>query len=160
MKAITIWQPYASLLILGLKQYETRSWETNYRGPLIIHAAKRWDDTREMDCDRVTTLMHIHDIDPQTFTDEQKKHFFSPLANTLGKAIGVVDLIDCQPMTDGGSGFENAVGDFGPGRFGWKSANPRIFDPPVSAAGKQGLWVPDAELTRRAKQNSHLAPPR
>lgn len=41
MKAITIWQPWASLLAHGMKQYETRSWATKYRGPIAIHAAKR-----------------------------------------------------------------------------------------------------------------------
>ena len=41
MKAITIWQPWAFLLAMGAKQYETRSWETAYRGPIAIHAAKR-----------------------------------------------------------------------------------------------------------------------
>ncbi len=42
IKALTIWQPYASLIAAGLKQYETRSWSTRYRGLLAIHAAKRW----------------------------------------------------------------------------------------------------------------------
>ncbi len=39
MKAITVWQPWASLLAIGAKQYETRSWATKYRGPIAIHAA-------------------------------------------------------------------------------------------------------------------------
>lgn len=38
MKAITIWQPYASLIAAGLKEYETRSWPTRYRGPIAIHS--------------------------------------------------------------------------------------------------------------------------
>lgn len=36
MKAITIWQPWASLLAYGGKQFETRSWATSYRGPMDI----------------------------------------------------------------------------------------------------------------------------
>ncbi len=40
MKAITIWQPWASLIACGAKKYETRSWATNYRGPIAIHAAR------------------------------------------------------------------------------------------------------------------------
>lgn len=39
MKAITVWQPWASLLACGAKQYETRPWTTSYRGPIAIHAA-------------------------------------------------------------------------------------------------------------------------
>ena len=41
MKALTIWQPWASLLVSGRKKYETRSWATAYRGPIAIHAAMR-----------------------------------------------------------------------------------------------------------------------
>lgn len=41
MKAISLWQPWASLVALGVKTIETRSWSTKYRGPLTIHAAAR-----------------------------------------------------------------------------------------------------------------------
>jgi len=41
LKAITIWQPWASLIAIGEKQYETRSWKTDYRGPIAIHAAAK-----------------------------------------------------------------------------------------------------------------------
>ncbi len=41
MKAITIWQPWASLIACGAKKFETRSWATNYRGPIAIHVAKK-----------------------------------------------------------------------------------------------------------------------
>ncbi|TRU31740.1 MAG: ASCH domain-containing protein [Microcystis aeruginosa Ma_QC_B_20070730_S2] len=41
MKAISLWQPWASLVANGLKLYETRGWPTKYRGVLAIHAAKR-----------------------------------------------------------------------------------------------------------------------
>lgn len=41
MKALTLWQPWASLVSLGVKSIETRSWSTDYRGPLAIHAARK-----------------------------------------------------------------------------------------------------------------------
>jgi hypothetical protein len=41
VKALTLWQPWASLVALGVKSIETRSWSTSYRGPLAVHAAKR-----------------------------------------------------------------------------------------------------------------------
>ena len=44
MKALTLWQPWASLIGLGVKTIETRSWPTAYRGPLTIHAAARKPD--------------------------------------------------------------------------------------------------------------------
>lgn len=39
MKALTLRQPWASLVAVGAKRIETRSWLTKYRGPLAIHAA-------------------------------------------------------------------------------------------------------------------------
>jgi hypothetical protein len=44
MKALTLHQPYASAVALGLKTVETRGWRTDYRGPLAIHAAARRPD--------------------------------------------------------------------------------------------------------------------
>lgn len=41
MKALTLWQPWASLIAAGHKRIETRAWATRYRGPLAIHAAAR-----------------------------------------------------------------------------------------------------------------------
>lgn len=41
MKALSLWQPWATLIANGAKQIETRSWSTSYRGPILIHAAKR-----------------------------------------------------------------------------------------------------------------------
>lgn len=43
MKAITIKQPWATLIALGEKRFETRSWQTKYRGPIAIHAGKTID---------------------------------------------------------------------------------------------------------------------
>ena len=40
MKALTLTQPWATLVAMGAKRIETRSWTTNYRGPLAIHAGK------------------------------------------------------------------------------------------------------------------------
>lgn len=41
MKVITLWEPWASLIAVGAKMIETRSWNTNYRGRIAIHAAKK-----------------------------------------------------------------------------------------------------------------------
>lgn len=43
MKVITIKQPFASLIAAGIKEYEFRTWKTNYRGELLIHAGKGVD---------------------------------------------------------------------------------------------------------------------
>ncbi len=43
MKVITIQQPFATLIVEGLKKYEFRTWKTNYRGEILIHAGKGID---------------------------------------------------------------------------------------------------------------------
>lgn len=55
-------------------------------------------------------------------------------------------------MDDGGRHFENMVGGFGEGRFGWECERPRIFETPIAAQGKQGLWTPEASLEQAAKR--------
>lgn len=50
MKALTICQPYAHLIVSGDKRVENRTWTTNYRGPLYIHAGKsrEWLDEDDL----------------------------------------------------------------------------------------------------------------
>lgn len=146
MKALTIWQPYASLLVMGLKEFETRGWETKYRGPLLITAAKRNDNPRKDDIDRVVRILREYGM------DRQAEELFESCGGSFGCAVGVVKLTSCRAMMDGGSDLENAVGYFGEGRFGWKCDEPRVFDSPVPVVGKQGLWVPSQELIDVANQ--------
>ena len=40
MKAITIKQPWATLIAKGYKEYEFRTWKTKYRGEILIHSGK------------------------------------------------------------------------------------------------------------------------
>ena len=51
MKAITIKEPWASLIINGYKKYEFRTWKTNYRGKVLIHAGKGKDNINDFDFD-------------------------------------------------------------------------------------------------------------
>lgn len=44
MKALTVRQPYALWISQGVKPIENRTWRTNYRGPLVIHAGASKDD--------------------------------------------------------------------------------------------------------------------
>ena len=71
MKVLTIKQPWASLIIEGYKEYEFRSWKTNYRGELLIHAGKS--------------------IDKEAYKRLGKYLINMP----LGKIIGKVELLDC-----------------------------------------------------------------
>ena len=72
MRAITIRQPWAELIVRGDKDVENRSWRTRHRGPLLIHAGARAD----------RGLLEQHGV-----TGEVE----------LGAIIGVVDVVDCTP---------------------------------------------------------------
>lgn len=76
MKAITILQPYAWLIVAGVKDVENRTWRTNYRGPLLIHAGKRLHSTS---IEAIETQMRIA-------IPRDKLN--------LGGIVGCVDLVD------------------------------------------------------------------
>lgn len=92
-KAITIRQPHASLVALGVKQIETRSWATTYRGPLAIHAAKR--------CVAGTTgEWHVEDDTPRR-SDKQyllRGPAAWPYRLPLGAVVATCELVDVVPI--------------------------------------------------------------
>lgn len=131
MKALSLWQPWATLCILGEKEYETRSWGTAYRGPLIIHAAKSNDG-----------LSIINDHPFRAALHSQHWNHITDIPR--GVALGVVDLVDCIQMTPELIGRitmkESFFGDWKPGRYAWKLANPRPYITPQPMRGMQGLF--------------------
>lgn len=149
MKAITLWQPWASLLACGAKIYETRSWDTKYRGPIAIHAAMK--DV----CAIMRSLPHdvqkaMFDCLYATFGIQSGAHKKLPIACI----IAVADLVGCWRIKDicGStridkdgkmiviSGNELLFGDYTPGRYAWEFANMRLLSVPIQVKGKQGLW--------------------
>lgn len=136
-KAISLWQPWASLVALGLKKYETRCWYTDYRGKLVIQSAKKINnDLREFWNDLRIKLGLEVDLD----------------SLPRGCAIAVCDLVDCIEMTPAfiarQSTTELLVGDWRPGRFAWKLENIEIL-PNVPIKGQQGLWDVELNSTRQ-----------
>lgn len=82
MKAITIWQPWASLLATGAKQYETRSWATSYRGPIAIHAAKK----------DISDVLHIL---PRHLANKMKETIGTELKDLpTGSVIATAELVN------------------------------------------------------------------
>lgn len=131
MKAISLWQPYASLLLTPHKIHETRHWPTKIRGPVLTHAAKKI--VTHVD-DRVDFLC--------------RATFGADWRNTLprGALIGEVEIIDCRRTEDIVSTADDyACGGFEPGRFGWRRGDQyNVFKRPIPFKGKQGFFnVPD-----------------
>lgn len=137
MKALTIWQPWASLI--GVKLIETRSWRTNYRGPLLICSAVKNDATTARALARREIQVGLaHNLGDTLFPGPHGLLDF-------GHALAVVDLVDCLPveeLADSVIRRELPFGDFSDGRFGWMLANVRKIKPfPVT--GRQGLFSVD-----------------
>lgn len=149
MKAISLWQPWASLVVLGDKEFETRSWATNYGGPLLIHAGKRKNIKEMVELleysDAYETGLISFGIWDEVNARRSAKEMLD--AMPFGKIIGKVDLVGCFKSEDMRSQITEREMDFGdwtPGRYVWKFANPRMFDNPFEYTGELGLFnVPD-----------------
>jgi hypothetical protein len=143
MKAISLWQPWASLVVLGAKQIETRSWSTRYRGPLLIHAAKRKSFGELAD---LGDHWKACGIDVRSALNIPKElNLWRDICNWLpyGALIGQVDLVDCmsvEGLVEDLTEQEEQFGNYAPGRFGWVFENPVAFDTPIPYRGYQGLF--------------------
>lgn len=140
MKILTLWQPWATLIALGIKVHETRSWSTQYRGPLAIHSAKR-----KMDRAGRRLLMEIvggHAIRPG-----------SPLLRMpYGSIVAIANLVDVYPTDDvETTDTDWACGDFTPGRYAWLIED--ALQCQATCKGAQGLRdiPPDVALSLKAR---------
>lgn len=145
MKAITVWQPWASLLATGKKHIETRSWRTNYRGEILIHAAKKPYSQVELMIPREDRKL-IENALRLKYIDWKER---VPTSVIVGKA----NLVNCVLIDETTSELikeqhpdEYAFGDFTPGRYAWVMESPVLFKEPIPAKGKQGLWNWEGEV--------------
>jgi len=150
MKAISLWQPWASLVVLGEKQIETRSWDTGYRGPLLIHAAKRQNihELIALCCDDIykAALRRCFNIDADDIIVNALLEKMP-----LGCIIGKVDLVKTETSEmitayRGTSTQELALGNYDPDRYGWHLENPVQFEHPVAYKGSQGFFEVPCEI--------------
>lgn len=130
MKALTLWEPYASLIKDGHKRYETRSWSTAYRGVMVIHASVRFDNAQRYECERLAKqFLALADYYDRAFP--------------LGCVVCAVELVDIHRTEDIRgelSLLELAVGNYGAKRFAWELEVVKVLDAPIPAKGQQGIW--------------------
>lgn len=104
MKALTIRQPWATLIAYGVKTIETRSWHTNYRGPVAIHAgatrpADYWyHDHREPKYPIPLAPLYEHDLCLDAQSSDDGEWWRCRWAGPLGAVIATATLADCLPM--------------------------------------------------------------
>jgi hypothetical protein len=151
MKAVTLTQPWATLVVIGAKQIETRSWATNYRGPLAIHAGKGLGPVGGK-----RGFADVYSREP--FRGALLAAMPDGMRFSFGAVIATGYLVGCEetdwavenngiykiiggtrrhwPLTD----QERAFGDYTPGRFAWLLADVQALPEPIPAKGALGLW--------------------
>ena len=115
MKAIVIKQPWAWAIIVGHKKIENRTWQTSYRGDLLIVAGKATDRIKP-----ASRFLVKHNI---TVPDKL----------IFGAAIGIVTLTNIKPV-------EECGGPFAEGPWCWILCNPRKLNQPVPVRGQTGFF--------------------
>lgn len=130
MKALTVYQPWASLLVRGAKVFETRVWTTSYRGPLAIHSAL----SRAGEVAFEVEPLIRQKVGVKSFSDLP-----------FGCLLGLVELVNVHPVLHdtapkGGAHDEDRFGDFSVGRFAWEVRRPRAFPTALPMRGARGLF--------------------
>jgi hypothetical protein len=140
VKALTLTQPWATLVALEEKRIETRGWSTGYRGPLAIHAAKSFP----ADCRELCETRSL------PFLETLRKHGINSWRELpTGVIVCTTDLIDCLKTEQVREAWclysdlihEKDFGNYDDGRYGLLlGAVTRTFVPPLPARGALGLW--------------------
>lgn len=142
MKVITIKQPWASLIVSGLKNIENRTWKTNFRGRVLIHAAKTpvkegWSALNKEQLDKVS--------------GHKDKLYGSNEDLPKGAIIGSVEIVDCvqnHPSLWAEKGVWN-----------WVLVNPVMFPEPITGVkGKLSFWDYDGELPQPKTEKPRQQP--
>lgn len=156
MKAISLWEPWASLIACGAKRFETRSWATSYRGTLLICASKGGlpvGDLRMV----LASLQFQGGLAPliglpldfacDTWEGVGIEHL------QFGNAVAVCELVGCatsDSLTHKQIGTDAPFGDFTPGRFAWLLHDVRRLARPFPVKGRQGFFNVDDALVAEA----------
>lgn len=138
MKApvLSVARPWSTWLAAGIKDIENRTWTTNYRGPMWIHAAKSWNDDATDIAEQILGDWVIEDLRFSVRTDDHP--------------TGILALVDLTGVCERGRDFRNGCAECGPwaahGQYHMRIANPRPLTEPIPARGRLGLWRPDPDL--------------
>lgn len=139
MRAISVIQPYATFIALGVKRLETRTWSTQYRGPIAIHASSKMPKELKEMCGEEPFLSLLRLCDVADVGELP-----------LGEVVGVGELLTCAQVNEHGSigtydwmrteGRERDLGNFAPGRWAWAIDDVWIVERGHKVRGELGLW--------------------
>lgn len=164
MKLISLWQPWATIMAIGVKRIETRHWSTEYRGWLAIHATLAWNaECRKAVCeDAFSDALEPHYATGHSLDGKWLKSLRAELP--FGKIVAVVRAVTCvktEMITGGLSRLalpnierEVTFGDYEPGRFGIITGDVFRLPEPIAFKSRQGklLNVPAAIVAQIQQQ--------
>ena len=131
--ALSLIQPWATLVVIGAKRIETRSWSTSRRGWLGIHASKGFPDECKALCDREPFRRRLQAWGYKSWRDLP-----------TGALVGAGELVDVQtapnPLLAPKGSDELAFGDHSPGRKLWKFDHAAQLLTPAPMRGAMGIW--------------------
>lgn len=139
MKAISLWQPWASAIALGVKRIETRGWRTNHLGPVAICAAQhRAPELRDIFNDLLDEHLEARfAFEDALSQDYDTLPFGKVVAVAEIRAVGDVEWFDNgEQLTP----MERAFGNYAPGRFCWMLDKVQRLRTPVPVIGRQQLF--------------------
>lgn len=151
MKALTIWQPWASLIAHDIKSYETRAWrppESVIGERIAIHAGRT-----DRGLDTYASTCHLdHATCERTAALTRLVQHGCNLYNLPRGSIIATATIAFALATDGDLArdilpTERALGDWGPHRWAWRLTDHHVLKHPIPCAGSQGLWDVPASIT-------------
>jgi hypothetical protein len=133
MKAITLQQPFATLLVLGAKSIETRSWSTTHRGPLAVHASGTFPPRARALCRKEPFRRRLARVGIADWSELP-----------LGALLGTVRLLECRRVEeidlDRLAEEELSFGDYGEGRWAWFVDSPAPLPGPIPWKGQLGVF--------------------
>jgi activating signal cointegrator 1 len=148
MKALTLWQPWASLVAMEHKAIETRCWSTKYRGELAIHSAARLpakylgaSSRQDAFRDQLADIFNV-----RRDRDDRAGMHVDDVLRLLpyGKILCVVrltEVTEIDEMLRETIGYrERLFGNYEDGRYAWHLEKPDIFEQPIPAKGNRMLW--------------------
>lgn len=124
---LSVLQPWASLIVLGLKRFETRGWGCAHRGRLLIHASRS---------DRGLVVSAEHAAIRRAL--EEKGLMLQSLPR--GQVIGEVSLDEILPLSSVDHSDLAAFGWLVDGPLVWRLSGPQAWGEPIPAVGHTGLW--------------------
>lgn len=153
MKALSIKQPWASLIAHGIKNIENRTWKTKFRGRIYIHASGNKVKSEDFGL-MISDEMYIdysRKLRNKGITERTADFLYS---QPISAIIGEVDIIDCvinhpSIWAEYTSGYEDK-GVFIPNQkpiYNWVLSNPVLYDKPIlNVKGKLSFWEPDIDI--------------